>query len=305
MTLERPVTNTGDVALAVDSPVATPETRHAIFRMLWHAVNALLILSALAAIYSSIWEYSTRRYLKGFSDAIIPAGSPPQEKIDTILDWMAYGPKRQDTLLPASGPNRDPTDTLNYAALLKVCGTATNAFLNLADSSGLSARRLLLLDYRQMTKHVVAEVFVDGRWIIVDPAFRQVLRNSDGLFLTREELADPAVLRTATRNIRNDDPDYTYDRTAHVRVGRLRILAAPAKAVLDHLLPGLEGSPALSLILERESLAALVVAFALVPIFLLFRTGLRRHGENRLGVRPMRIRRQLWRALSAFVDASG
>ena len=305
MTLERPVTNTGDVALAVDSPVATPETRHAIFRMLWHAVNALLILSALAAIYSSIWEYSTRRYLKGFSDAIIPAGSPPQEKIDTILDWMVHGPKRQDTLLPASGPNRDPTDTLNYAALLKVCGTATNAFLNLADSSGLSVRRLLLLDYRQMTKHVVAEVFVDGRWIIVDPAFRQVLRNSDGLLLTREELGDPAVLRTATRNIQNYDPEYTYDRTAHVRVGRLRILAAPAKAVLDHLLPGLEGSPALSLILERESLAALVVAFALVPIFLLFRTGLRRHGENRLGVRPMRIRRQLWRALSAFVDVSG
>ena len=40
---------------------------------------------------------------------------------------------------------RDPQDTLNYHQLLEVCGSATNAFLNLSRSTGLQARRLLLL----------------------------------------------------------------------------------------------------------------------------------------------------------------
>jgi hypothetical protein len=88
-------------------------------------VDALLVLSILSAGYSAIWEYSDRQYLEGFSDAVIPADSTPQERIDSILNWMAHGPRRQDTLLATDSPDRDPTDTLNYAALLKICGSAT------------------------------------------------------------------------------------------------------------------------------------------------------------------------------------
>jgi hypothetical protein len=47
-------------------------------------------------------------------------------------------------------------NTLNYTALLRGCGTATNAFENLADSSGLSTRRLLLVNPYHSAKHVVA-----------------------------------------------------------------------------------------------------------------------------------------------------
>src|SRR5215469_16931195 len=75
-----------------------------------------------------------------------------------------------------------------FQALLQVCGTATNAFENLAVSGGLAARRLLLLDSSSRTKHVDAEVLVNGRWIVVDPAFRVILRSPDGQTLTRDEL---------------------------------------------------------------------------------------------------------------------
>src|SRR5580704_15087022 len=207
--------------------VRDPEsTRYPLFRVLWLAVNFLLIGSVFLAAYSAAWEFSTRRYLEGFSDAIVPATSPGDEKIEAILNWMAHGPARRTSGVDASQTDRDPTDTLNYDALLRVCGTATNAFINLVDTGHMQARRLLLVDSRQITKHVVAEVLVDGRWIVVDPSFRVVMRGADGKTLTREELADPAIFAAATRNISGYEPSYTFDHTVHIRLARIHVFGS-------------------------------------------------------------------------------
>jgi len=279
--------------------------RHPVFRAIWYTGNILLILAILFAAYSVVWEYSTRRYLKGFSDAIIPESSSAEEKLESILNWMANGPERLRTGPYVSLPDRDPTDTLNYASLLQVCGSATNAFINLANSESLPARRLLLLDSRRMTSHVVAEVLVGGRWIVVDPAFRTIMRGTDGRALTREELANPGVLASATRGIRGYDPNYTFDHTVHIRLARLRFVGLPLREVLDTLLPGWEDSVALSLILERRSLAALTVGLVLVVLLSVLRFALRWYGEKRLGERPVRIGQQFMRALEAFLDTEG
>ena len=45
-------------------------------------------------------------------------------------------------------------------------GSATNAFLNLANSAGLLARRLLLLNANQGAKHVDGEVLVTGAGLL-------------------------------------------------------------------------------------------------------------------------------------------
>ncbi|MGA9461916.1 MAG: hypothetical protein WBV28_03945, partial [Terracidiphilus sp.] len=203
-----------------------------------------------------------------------------------------------------SSPDRDPTDTLNYSSLLRVCGTATNAFINLADSAGLAARRLLLLNSNALTKHVVAEVLMDGRWVVVDPTFHLIMRGPDGVPLTREQLVDPAALAAATRNVVGYSPDYSFERTAHVRAGRLRWLGVPIRSALNKLWPGWEDSTAVSLLLERESLATLVTALTLLFLLALLRVGLRWYGERRLGVRPIRVRQQIRRAFHAFVDTS-
>ena len=195
--------------------------RHRFFWSAWYFVNALLLVSIFAAVYATAWEYSTRRYLKGFSDAIIPAAASPEEKIQAILDWMAHGPARLWSGSVGSAQDRDPTDTLNYDSLLRVCGTATNAFINLADSGGLPARRILLLNSDQGAKHVDAEVLVKGRWIVVDPGFRAILRTRDGNTLTRDQLVSPAVFLAATQDIPRYDPSYTFERTTHVRTARL------------------------------------------------------------------------------------
>src|SRR5450631_640949 len=101
------------------------------FRVIWRTVNILLIASLLFLGYSVAWEYSVRRYLKEFSDAVVPSGVTPEENVDAILTWMRTDPPRAVATNPNNLANRDPEVTLNYRQLLGVCGTATNGFLNL------------------------------------------------------------------------------------------------------------------------------------------------------------------------------
>ena len=73
-----------------------------VFRATWRAVNVFLLVSLLVAAYALLWELSTRRYLQGFSDAIVPTAAFPQEKVLAILQWMSHGPTRR-----AEGPVSD------------------------------------------------------------------------------------------------------------------------------------------------------------------------------------------------------
>src|SRR5882672_10489779 len=211
--------------------VQTP--RHRIFRAAWWSSNLLLALGFLALLYSCGWEYSVRQYLRGFSDAIVPAGYTPEQKIDAILDWMRTGPPRAVAANLEDLSKRDPETTLNYQQLLAVCGTATNAFLNLARTSDLQVRRLLLLSPDHNTKHVVAEVLLDGRWIVVDPTYRMVMRNAKGEMLTRKELQNPQTFAEAIAKVPGYPPAYNYDRFAHVRIARLPLDGFRLRAVLD------------------------------------------------------------------------
>jgi hypothetical protein len=287
------------------SPDDRATHRLRLFHAAWYTANAFLVIAILIATYSIVWEYSTREYLKGFSDAIVPDSSPSLDKIQAILQWMSRGPARLEDVPAGDSPDRDPTDTLNYTSLLRVCGSATNAFVNLADSAGLEARRLLLLDSHRVTKHVVAEVLVGGRWIVVDPAFRTILRGSNGRFLTRQDLMDPAVFADATHNIQGYNPDYTFVRAAHVRLARLGGIGLLVRRILNRFLPGWDDSTAVSLLLERESLAAMVIAIALVFFLAILCVALRLYGERFLGFRPIRIREQARRAFQAFADTTG
>src|SRR6516164_4654977 len=125
--------------------------------------NSLLAAALVATIYSGVWGISVRRYLRGFCDAIVPEAASTQQKAEAILAWMLDGPPRFESTRPALLSARDPEDTLNYRELLEVCGSATNAFLNLSRSAGVPARRLLLLAPDRTTQHVVAEVNLGAR----------------------------------------------------------------------------------------------------------------------------------------------
>jgi hypothetical protein len=281
--------------LAASSP-----QRAAIFRVIWRTVNLLLMTSILFLGYAAAWEYSVRRYLKGFSDAVVPSGSSDEAKIDAILAWIRTGPSRPLAAHPDQLDLRDPENTLNYRQLLAICGTATNAFLNLSRSAGLEARRLLLLTPEHNTKHVVAEVFIDGRWIIVDPTYRAILRDAQGRTLTRKDLQDPAIFAQATGNLPNYLPIYDYKNFAHVRIARLPLGAFGLHSLLRKIYPAWDEDLDWSLLLERESFFFMFVSLASVIFFFLLRLLLAWYADHRLRFPRYHFRRHMLRAGASF-----
>jgi Transglutaminase-like superfamily len=274
--------------------------RHIIFRVIWRGANLLLAVVVVSSLYAGVREYSVRRYLDGFSDAIVPNSMPEEQKLQAILDWMRAEPSRAVASDPEALAKRDPEMTLTYSQLLNVCGTATNAFLNLVRSSDLRARRLLLLTPDNNTKHVVAEVLIGGRWIIVDPTYRVVLKDAAGHYLTRKDLQNPTVFDQAISAVPNYPREYTYDHFAHVRLARLPYVGFELRRMFDVVTPGWEEAIDWSLLLERESFFYLVLSVALVLCFLLLRAVLAWYADSRLRIPRFHFREHALRAGVAF-----
>lgn len=277
-----------------------PTPRHRLFRASWWTTNSLLALVFLSLIYSAGWEYSVRQYLKGFSDAVVPALVSPESKVESILTWMRSGAPRSMAANPEELSKRDPEATLNYQQLLAVCGTATNAFLNLSRSAGVTARRLLLLAPDRSTKHVVAEVLLDDRWVIVDPTYRVIMRDPQGRMLTRQDLKLPQVFDQAIAAIPGYPPNYNYTSYAHVRIARLPLQGLGLRRALDWAYPGWDEALDWSLLLERESFAVLVTSASLTIFFLLLRAYLGWYADQRLKIPRFHFREHFIRAAATF-----
>lgn len=275
-----------------------------IVRVCWYLSNMFLVLSLGMVIYGCAWEFSTRSYLKGFADAVIPYSSDSEQKVEAILAWMQNGPARRNTQDPDALDARNPEDTLNYHQLLQVCGTASNAFVNLAQSGGLRARRLLLLDENRLSKHVVVETLIDNRWIVVDPAFHSILRLPTGRAATREDLRDPEILRAATQKIPNYPPIYSYESTVHIRLARIPVIGKLLRRFFDFIWPAWEESINWTLLLERESFAMLTISLILLCSALAARMILSWYCFRRLGIVRVRLRDQLVRAGEVLLSSS-
>ena len=280
--------------------MALPTKKHLIFRVIWRSVNLLLVAAMVSSIYAGVREYSVRRYLDGFSDAIVPNSLPEEQKLDAILGWMRAEPSRAVAANPDELSKRNPEMTLTYSQLLNVCGTATNAFLNLVRSSDLRARRLLLLTPDNNTKHVVAEVFIGGRWIIVDPTYRVILKDAAGHFLTRKDLQNPVIFEQAISVVPKYPREYNYDHFAHVRLARLPYLGIGLRKVLSTVAPGWEEAIDWSLLLERESFFYLVLSISSILLFLLLRVVLAWYADSRLRIPRFHLREHAVRAGVAF-----
>jgi hypothetical protein len=266
-----------------------------IVRACWYVANFLLAASLVLVAFSAGWEFSTRSYLKGFSDAIIPSSDNSEQKVEAILAWMKHGPARRSTADPEVLAARDPEETLNYHQLLEVCGTATNAFVNLAQSGGLHARRLLLLDDHGRAKHVVAEILVDNRWIVADPAFHTLFRLPNGRLVNRADLQNPEIFRAATREIPNYPSIYTYESTVHVRLNRIPLLGPTLRRTLTFLWPSWEESINWTMLVERESFAMMTISILLLCSVLVARLLLGWYCSRKLGIVRIRLRDQFFK----------
>ena len=280
-----------------------PVRARSLFRPVWWLSNVLLAVALVATMWSGVWEFSLRQYLKGFSDAIVPEAASPQQKVEAILAWMSNGPLRLSTDHPDNLSPRDPQETLNYQQLLGVCGSATNAFLNLSRSAGLEARRLLLLTPERTAKHVVAEVHLDGRWVIVDPGYRLLMKDARGNLLTRKDLQNPETLREATSSLPHYPPEYSYERFAHVRLTALPFHGMGVRKLLDRFFPGWEEYSDWNLLLERRSFLYLFLSANSLIFLVLLRAILAWVADHYLQVPRFHLLAHLGRATITFFRA--
>ena len=278
---------------------------HPVIRVVWIGVHILLAASLIAVFYGIAWEYSTRSYLRGFADAIIPANDNSEQKAESILIWIAEGPARRRTENPAALSQRDPADTLNFQQLLQVCGTATNAFVNLAEVSGLPARRLLLLDGSRGAKHVVVEVSIGGRWVLVDPAYHTIFHMPDGRLVTQKDMLNLNTFRQVTSVIPNYPQNYTYESTAHVRLSRVPVVGPFLRRIFNRVWPAWEDSINWTLLLERASFGMLCTAVVIFSLLLVFRELLSSYMTRRLGITGHRLRDQFAHLRRATTHGAG
>jgi len=277
-----------------------PKSRHPIFRAAWWSSN-LLLIGALVSFVCFGWkELYLRAYLDGFSDAIVPSLMPAEPKVQGILNWMRVEPGRAVAEDPDALEARDPYITLNYKQLLEVCGSATNAFLNLARKDNLRVRRLLLLSSDGKTKHVVAEVFIDGRWIVVDPTYRLIMRDASGRMLTRADLQSPELWAQATGKVRNYPANYTYESAIHVRMARLPLVGAGLGRLLNRVYPSWDEALDWSLLMERQSFLYLLASGAGVFFLLFLRTLLAWYADSMLRIPRFHLRDHVIRAGEAL-----
>jgi hypothetical protein len=255
--------------------------KKSIFQAANFSVNMMLICSVILTVFGFAWEYSTRWYLSGFANAVLPSAATTEEKVAAILSWMEHGPARSADYYSDDAENRDPVDTLNYKELLDVCGTGTNAFVNLASAAGIEARRLLLLDSQGTnTNHVVAEVHLDGRWVIVDTSFHAILTDHNGHLLTKQELARPEILQDATRDLPGYDPAYNYEHTAYIHIARLPLVGGFLQTELNSVLPLWQEHINWAVLLERQSNAVSAAGIGLLGIAICLRRMLVRYGRK-------------------------
>jgi hypothetical protein len=254
------------------------------------ASRATMLAAVCLAIYGLGWNYSTERYLKGFADAIVPLSGSPQEKTEALVDWFHHEPKRIDTSVPVSAgllDGRDPVYIVQNARLLGVCGTSSNAFMNLAAAAGLKVRRLLLLDQYGGTMHVVAEVQWGDRWVVVNPQQGLVFKDKQGHGLTKQELRDPAVFADAISRMPGYDPDYNFQHTIHLHLERVPVLGHALRIVLNHLIPGWDEAVNWAYFPENPSLWLIFVSIPLLLLGILGDLMVRRYRRNRQGARAM------------------
>jgi hypothetical protein len=158
----------------------------------------------------------------------------------------------------------------------------------------------LLLTPEGRTKHVVAEVYIDGRWAIVDPDYHLLMKDARGNLLTSKDLQNQETLQDATSSLRDYRKEYTYDRYAHVRLAALPFNSPRVRSLAEWFFPDGEQYLDWSLLIERRSFLYLSISVCLLFFLALLRTILAFVGDHYLHVPRFHLLTNLRQATVSF-----
>jgi len=146
-------------------------------------------------------------------------------------------------------------------------------------------------------------VLLDGRWIIVDPTYRVMLKDAQGNLLTRKDLQNPAEFLEATSQIPKYLPEYNYENYAHVRLAAVPLHGFNIREQIDRFFPGWDEYLDWSLLLERRSFLFFFLSVNALVCLLILRVILGVLADRHFRVLRFRLRHNLSRAIAAFFSA--
>jgi hypothetical protein len=129
--------------------------------------------------------------------------------------------------------------------------------------------------------------------VVVDPLFRKIMTDDTGRLLTREDLANPGVLRIATRDVAGYNPNYNFQRTEYVRIETIPLVGGLLRRALNRFYPGWETSLDWTLLTERQSFLVMLTGAALLALCLLLLGAIKVYAMARTGVRVLTPRQYL------------
>ena len=289
-----------DVLVDQIGEVRPPGKSHRWFAGIHFATRALAVFAICLLVYGLLWNYATRRYLKGFSDAIVPLQGTQEQRTEALLAWFRHEPRRLNTGVQGEVSLRDPVIIVQNERLLKICGSASNAFINLASAAGLKTRRLLLLDNAGIVMHVVVEVWWGDRWAVVDPQQGRVFRDLQGRPLSKEDLRKPAKFAEALSAMPGYRPEYNFAHIIHIRTGRMPF-GSMVRGTLSHLFPNWEEVVNWGYFPENPSLWPIIFALPLLFVSLVLHGLVGWYGRKKLGVDTWGLRERFRQAGRVFL----
>jgi tetratricopeptide (TPR) repeat protein len=129
-----------------------------------------IVLDAYEILSGTAWARSTA--LRLTSDK-----TTDREKVEALVAWTNQNVRPQ-----YAAPTEVISDNFYNIARrgFGYCDQVNHVFATLATFAGYQSRLLFLRDEDGVSPHTVAEVFLDGRWIVVDAWIGAVLHDEDG-----------------------------------------------------------------------------------------------------------------------------
>jgi hypothetical protein len=199
----------------------------------------LIVIGAL--LLGSLWEFALSAqdasYADGICTALGLASLSPNARAMRLFHWVS----RFDDAAPPVDPTGAPHGFLSPRQIVEHpvyyredCGSNAWFFGFLAWRAGLRARELRLCDAQHNARHVVCELWLNGRWAVFDPTVELDFRRRDGSPATALELQDPSLLAANVardpaydlRRWRFDHPERLHFEKIPLLGSRLRWLAA-------------------------------------------------------------------------------
>jgi len=155
----------------------------------------LLIFFILLGISTVIISSKLRYYLykeigyQYLADKISKGAKSDEEKVLRIFSYI------HDNLNAVGGQVVDKDTWNDLVRGIAWCDQQSWDFATLLSKENISARFVMLKDKEGVSPHTIAEVFLGGKWIALDPLYGLVFRKDNGNLVTLEEISrDPSIL---------------------------------------------------------------------------------------------------------------